>query len=54
MLKQSELPYNAVYLPKTSSIGGSEKREMCASRKNTQAHRPDERPVLSLKGMSFF
>jgi len=54
MLKQSELQSKAVYLPKTSSIGWSEKREMRASRKNTQAHRTDERRVLSFKGMRFF
>jgi hypothetical protein len=39
MLKQSVLPYNAVYLPKTSPIGWSEKREMRARKKNTLAHR---------------
>jgi hypothetical protein len=54
MLKQSVLQYNTVYLPKTSSIGWSKKREMCASRKNTQVHRPDERPVLSLPERLFF
>jgi hypothetical protein len=54
MLKQSVLPFNTVYLPKTSSIGWSEKHEMCARRKNTQAHRPEEKPVLSLPERLFF